>query len=219
MIGDSTMANKIPERYPETGWGMVFQSYFKDNVEVINRARNGLSTKSFMRNNRWQPILDTLQQGDYVIIEFGHNDSKIDQPNIGTSPTEYKINLLKYINDTRSKKAIPILMTPVTRRNFNSDGSLGGNHKGYLEIVYEVVREEKVAFVDMYEKSRELLIAYKAEPSKKLFLYADSGVYEGYPNGVKDNTHFNKEGAHKMAELAIAGLKEINSPLIKFLKK
>lgn len=217
MVGDSTMANKAANKFPETGWGQVFNEYFNNNVTILNHAQNGRSTKSFINEKRWQAVLDSLKQGDYVFIEFGHNDEKVEKPAVGTTLDEFRANLIKYVNEARAKKAIPVLLTPVERRSFK-DGQLADSHGKYPDVIREVAKEFKVPFIDMQLKSRATLVSAGEEPSAKLFLQGDSGVLANYPKGVKDNTHFNQDGAKTMAGLAAQGLKELNLPLAKYLK-
>jgi len=124
-IGDSTMANKKAEVYPETGWGQVFQNYFDAKVKVSNHAINGRSSKSFIDEGRWKSVLDSLKRGDYVFIQFGHNDEKADKPAVYADPsTTYRKNLEKYIVETRSKGSTPILLTSIVRRKFVDPGNL-----------------------------------------------------------------------------------------------
>ncbi|MES2275949.1 MAG: rhamnogalacturonan acetylesterase [Bacteroidota bacterium] len=217
MIGDSTMANKVPGVYPETGWGQVFNEYFDHHVVIDNRAQNGKSTKSFIAENRWKHIMDSLKAGDYVFIEFGHNDEKVDKPGVGATLEEYRTNLLRFVTDARSKQAIPVLMTPIMRRSFHA-GIFHDTHGAYPEVVRALADEFKVAFIDMHQKSEKLLVTTGEEETKKMFNWADSGAYAGFPKGVKDNTHLNPVGAHKMAELAVEGIRELKLPLTKFLK-
>jgi len=115
MAGDSTMAIKEVKAYPETGWGMPFAYFFDSTVTVVNRAKNGRSTKTFISEGLWKSITDEMQEGDYVFIQFGHNDEVKEKVDRYTTPDEYKTNLLRFVMDTRSKKAIPVLLTPVTR--------------------------------------------------------------------------------------------------------
>lgn len=217
MIGDSTMANKKPEVFPETGWGQVFGEYFTKDVVIDNRAQNGRSTKSFINEKRWDSVMSTLRAGDYVIIEFGHNDEKVEKPGTGCTLDEYRANLVKFITETREKQGIPILMTPIVRRNF-VNGVLTDTHGGYPGVVREVAAKYNVAFVDMLQKSEAAVRLMGDEPTKKLWNWADSGLYKYYPKGVKDNTHLNPAGAHKMAELAVEGIKELKLPLVAYLK-
>src|SRR5215212_1585581 len=137
LIGDSTMSKKETKTFPETGWGMPFIYFFDSTVEIDNRAMNGRSTKSFMAENRWQPVIDNLQEGDYVLIQFGHNDEGKEKVERYTTPGEFKVNLKKYVDDTRSKKAIPVLITPVARRTFDSTGHIRPSHPVYSEVVIE----------------------------------------------------------------------------------
>ncbi|RDC56700.1 GntR family transcriptional regulator [Pedobacter chinensis] len=216
IIGDSTAANKESTKYPETGWGMKLQSFFKNDVKVDNRALNGRSTKSFRNEKHWQPILDQLQTGDYVFIEFGHNDEKIDKPDVGVTLAEFKTNLINYVNETRNKKAIPVLLTPISRRSFKS-GVLIDSHGGYPLVTRKVSDSLKVPLIDMLAKTTHLLDRLGDAGSIKLFLHVDSG-HVNYPNGKKDDTHLNVDGAKQVAGLVAKGIKELKLGLAKSLK-
>ncbi len=218
MIGDSTMANKQLDKFPETGWGMPFSSMFDASVKVDNRSVNGRSTKSFINEKRWQPILESLNEGDYVFIQFGHNDEKIDKPTVGTSIEEFKTNLIKYITETRSAKAFPLLLTPVNRWKFDSIGGFQDTHGAYPDAVREVANKYKVPLIDMYNKSKTLMEKIGAEASHKWFNQLAKGEHTNYPEGIKDNTHFNPIGAKQMADLAVEGLKELKIDLYKKLQ-
>ncbi|WP_316850027.1 rhamnogalacturonan acetylesterase [Pedobacter agri] len=216
IIGDSTAANKSEKAYPETGWGMALQAFFKDDVKVDNRALNGRSTKSFRNENRWQPILDQLKAGDYVFIEFGHNDEKVDKPTVGVTLADFKINLVNYVNETRSKKAIPVLLTPVSRRSFKN-GVLVDSHGGYPAVTRKVADSLKVPLIDMLLKTESLLNRLGDQGSVKLFLHVDSG-HVNYPKGKKDDTHLSPDGAKEIAGLAVQGMRESKLGLAKHLK-
>ena len=219
MIGDSTMANKQPDKFPETGWGMPFSKMFDDNISVDNRSMNGRSTKSFINEKRWQPIVDALKEGDYVLIQFGHNDEKIDKPTVGTSIEEFKTNLIKFITETRSAKAFPILLTPVNRWKFDSLGRFQDTHGTYPDAVREVAKTYNVPLIDMYNKSKALMDKIGPEALHKWFNQLEKGENLNYPNGIKDNTHFNPIGAKQMADLAVDGLKELKIDLYKRVLK
>src|SRR5690606_20540384 len=118
MIGDSTMAIKSQNKYPETGWGMPFASLFKEGVVVRNHAKNGRSTKSFKNEGLWKEVYDNIQAGDYVFIQFGHNDEKVDKPAVGVTLAKFEANLREYVTLVKAKNAYPILMTPIARRKF-----------------------------------------------------------------------------------------------------
>jgi lysophospholipase L1-like esterase len=214
MVGDSTMANKLPKAFPETGWGMPFTHYFDNTVVVDNRAQNGRSTKSFIAEGRWNAITEKLKEGDYVFIEFGHNDEKVDKPAVGTSLEEFKTNLVKYVTEARVAKAIPILLTPVNRLSVDSaTGKFKDTHKGYPDVIRSVAKEYNVPLIDMYVKTEKLFTTLGYNESKKFFNRLEPGENANYPNGVKDNTHFSPYGAEQIAKLAAEGLKELHIEL------
>ena len=123
-IGDSTMANKKdPDRNPEHGWAQMLQPFFNNDVIVVNKAVNGRSTKSFINEKRWDSIYKVLKPGDYVFIQFGHNDAKVADSTRYTNPhTTYRHNLIRFVTETRAKGAFPILFSSIARRNFNEQG-------------------------------------------------------------------------------------------------
>ncbi len=207
LVGDSTMSHKEVKAYPETGWGMPFKYFFDSTVVVDNRAMNGRSTRTFIEEKRWQAVVDDLSEGDYVFIQFGHNDESKEKTDRYTSPEDYKKNLLKFISEARSKKAIPVLLTPVSRRRFDKDGNILQTHEEYSPLVREVAKTQKVLFIDLDEKSRKLLQEFGVENSKLLFNQLQPGEHPNYPDGKEDNTHFNELGARKVAELVLEDIK------------
>ena len=206
LIGDSTISIKETNAYPETGWGMPFANFFDSTVVVDNRAKNGRSTRTFISENRWQPIVDQLKEGDYVFIQFGHNDESKEKVDRYTTPEEYKKNLSRFIDETRAKKAIPVLLTPVARRKFK-DGIQQETHAEYSPLVRETAKEKSVTFIDLDVKSTELLQKYGEEKSKLLFLQLEPGEHPNYPEGKNDNTHFNELGARVIAQLVLSEIK------------
>ncbi|UOQ74183.1 rhamnogalacturonan acetylesterase [Hymenobacter cellulosilyticus] len=168
LIGDSTMANKEEKAFPETGWGMPFKYFFDETVTVDNRAMNGRSTKSFLAENRWQPVAADLKPGDYVFIQFGHNDEVPTKANY-TPEADFRANLVRFITETRAKKATPVLLTPVARRKFDAAGKVEETHAVYAGIVRTVAQEQKVALIDLDATSLALLQQFGVENSKLLF--------------------------------------------------
>ena len=217
MIGDSTMANKSEEKYPETGWGQAFAGLLNDSVIVDNRAMDGRSSKSFIEEGRWTSIYKKLQKGDYVIIQFGHNDEKVDTPR-GTTIYDYKQNLRRFILETREKGAIPILLTPITRRTFTDDGRVINSHGDYSRAVREVAKEEKVYFIDAHRISEKLIIDLGKEASKELYLWIAPGQYAYYLHGKQDNTHFTVKGAHVIAKALAMEMKQKGLPLSRWFR-
>jgi lysophospholipase L1-like esterase len=212
LIGDSTIADKAISAYPETGWGMPFAFMFDSTVTVANHAKNGRSTRTFISENRWQPIVDNLKEGDYVLMQFGHNDESKEKVDRYTSPEDYKKNLVKFITETRAKRASPVLLTPVTRRRFK-DGKIQETHADYSRLVLEVAKEQNTPVIDLDKLSRELLQEFGEENSKLLFLHLQPGEHPNYPDGKEDNTHFNELGARKMAQIVLREIKNLNLEL------
>ncbi len=220
MAGDSTMAYKPKTEHPERGWGMMLPEFFDDKVIINNHAVNGRSTKSFISEGRWQTIMNKVQAGNYVVIQFGHNDSNPDKgPDRYSTSEEYKANLIKYVNDTRAKKAKPILCTSIMRRRFDEQGKFYDTHGVYPDVVRQVADSLRVPLVDMHRMSEKLIEEHGEEGSKKLFLHIQPGEYEVLPDGLTDDTHFSAYGARQMAGLFVEGVKELKLKLARYLKK
>jgi len=219
LIGDSTIAIKETKSYPETGWGMPFAYFFDSTIEVDNRAKNGRSTRTFISENRWQPVADSLQEGDYVFIQFGHNDESKEKTDRYVTPEQFKINLIKFVNETRTKKANPVLITAVARRKFDSTNHIVDGHGVYTQIVRELSKELDVHMIDLQKTSTALLEKWGVENSKLLFLQLEKGEHPNYPDGKIDNTHFSELGARKMAQLVLEDIKKLNLELANHIVK
>ncbi|HEV8216845.1 MAG TPA: rhamnogalacturonan acetylesterase [Gemmatimonadaceae bacterium] len=208
MAGDSTMAEKQPDKRPETGWGESFGRFFRDGeVRIANRAMNGRSTRTFIAEHRWQAIVDSVQRGDYVFIQFGHNDESPEKVDRYTPPADFRANLTRMVNDVRAKGATPVLLTPVRRRKFDESGQLLDTHGEYPDLVRAVAAQAGVALIDMHRSSGMLLSRLGPDSSRALFLQLKPGENPNYPNGVDDNTHFRPRGADLMAGLAASELR------------
>jgi DNA sulfur modification protein DndE len=219
MAGDSTMANK-PLDLPERGWGMALGACFVDPVEVHNHAMNGRSSKSFIDEGRWVKLTAELRAGDFVIIQFAHNDEKKEDPKRYTDPaTSFRDNLRRFIAETRAKGATPILATPVCRRKFDAAGHLTPTHGAYPDALRAVAREEKTALLDLKAATAKWLQAAGDVPSRKFFMWIEPGAHPKIPDGRKDDTHFVEAGARAVAELAAAQMREQHLPLARWLKK
>ncbi|HEY6437679.1 MAG TPA: rhamnogalacturonan acetylesterase [Ignavibacteriaceae bacterium] len=221
MIGNSTMADKpYDSGNPEKGWGQVFPLFFKEGVKIENHAVNGRSTKSFIDQGRWEVVREKIKPGDYVIIEFGHNDAKKeDSTRFADANTDYRFNLEKFVNETTEKGGIPILATPIVRRRFDKQGNFYDVHGDYPKVVREVAAEKNVILLDMQAKSETLLILYGEENSKQLYLHIAPGEYPSLPNGKIDDTHFSPTGAFRMCDLAIEEIRAKVKLLAIFLKE
>jgi lysophospholipase L1-like esterase len=200
-IGDSTMANKEENKFPETGWGQVLPQFFDTEIEFQNHAVNGRSSKSFLDEGRWQKVYEQLKPGDFVLIQFGHNDQKDKSPDRYTNPyTGYRKNLKLYIDQTREKGAIPILLTSIVRRNFNEDSVLIDTHGAYTEVTRTVAKENNVPMIDLQMFTEDLVLGLGVDGSKSIYLQLAPGENPNYPDGVADNTHLNRHGASLIAD-------------------
>ncbi|GAB2775375.1 hypothetical protein GCM10027275_18090 [Rhabdobacter roseus] len=220
LIGDSTLAPKLPTDAPETGWGMRLPDYLDEQqVLVRNHAVNGRSTKSFLTEGRWAKVLAELRPGDWVFIQFGHNDAKdADTSRYAAPRTDYARNLARFVRETRERGGNPVLLTPVMRRRFDEQGKFFDTHGDYPAAVKAVASELKVPLIDLHARSRTLLEQEGAEASKALFLHLEGGYYPKYPQGTTDDTHFSAYGASRMAQLVVGEVQALGLELTKYLK-
>lgn len=248
-IGDSTMANKKLEgENPERGWGQMLSRYFTDDITIDNHAVNGRSSKSFIDEGRWDAVLSKIQKGDYVFIQFGHNDEK-DDPNRHTDPgTTFDANLKKFVEDTRAKGAIPVLFNSIVRRNFGkADGNAVANaikqddirngidpkapkdsieegatlidtHGAYLISPKNVAKELNVTFIDLNSLTHKLVEGMGPQKSKELYLWVEPKTVPALPNGREDNTHLNVHGASVIAEMAVKAVAEAIPELQQYVR-
>jgi lysophospholipase L1-like esterase len=220
LVGDSTMADKpVDKPNPERGWGQLFPTLVKEPARIVNHAVNGRSSKSFRDEGRWENVLTQLEAGDYVLIEFGHNDQKSKDPKrYAAADTDFKDNLRRFIRETRAKGATPLLATPVNRRKFDDKGQLTDTHGAYPDATRAVATEEKVPLIDLHKLTRPLLEKLGPEDSKSLFVWVKPGEYAILPKGREDDTHFNEKGALAVSELVAAEIRAQKLPLAEWLK-
>jgi len=203
---------------PERGWGQLLPLYFQAEARIKNFARNGRSSKSFREEGRWQMILDQIQPGDFVIIQFAHNDEKKADPARFTEPFgSFKENLERFVREARAKKAKPILATPIARRSFNANGELNSTHGEYAVAIRRVGSEQRVPLLELEQQSEALLKKLGAEPSKKLFMWCEPGEYPLIPGGKKDDTHLNAFGASRICDLAVEEIRANVPELVPWL--
>lgn len=209
--GDSTVQYNDITTYPQTGIGQVMQLFLKPEVQVSNHAKNGRSTKSFIDESRMVPIYDHITAGDFLFIQFGHNDEKINDPTRYTKPDgEYMVNLEKFVNVARNKKAYPVLITPLERRCFVEEHKLDkGEHLEYVEAMKQVAQNLNVPLVDLYTMSREEMEKAGMEKTTEWYMHLPEGVYPSCMEGKVDNTHLKYAGAVIYAGCIARGLKEL----------
>jgi len=209
-IGDSTCANKPLENQSlERGWGQALSSFFDSRyAEVDNHAMNGRSSLSFRNEGRWKPIMDKIKPGDYVFIQFGHNDEKPDTTRHTDPATTYKDQLRRYVKETRDKGGIPVLFTSIVRRKFNEKGELEETHGDYPQAVRDLAAELKVTLIDHNLSSKKLVQDLGPDNSKALFMWVEKGTNPACPEGKQDDTHLRARGARAMARLVVDELVE-----------
>jgi lysophospholipase L1-like esterase len=225
-IGDSTMShydlkamdeNYGGEDFPRRGWAMALSFYLNDKAEVRNMAVSGRSSKSFMSEGHWDKVKSEMHKGDFVIIQFGHNDEKSDDPKRYTKPFgEYKENLIKFVKESKALGAIPILATPIARRRFDSEGQLVDTHGAYVNATRQAAKDSGVTLIDLNKMTMDYLSKLGEEDSKGLFLHIKPGVFENLPEGMEDDTHLSKQGACAVSEMFIEGVEKSDSPLKRY---
>ncbi len=220
LVGDSTMADKpvIPAN-AERGWGQMLPAYFNRSVRVENHAMNGRSSKSFLEEGRWAAITNKLRPGDWVIIQFGHNDEKKADPKRFTEPFgEFKANLTRYVREAREHGAHPILATAVARRSFDADGKLKDTHGDYLPATREVARELNAPLLELNVRSAEIVQALGPERSKKIYLWVGPDEFPALKEPKEDNTHFCAYGATRICDLAVEEIQKAAPQLAKHFR-
>ena len=218
LIGDSTCAEKeLAGQNPERGWGQLFRRLFDGSVAVENHAANGRSTKSFRDEGRWTAVCDKLQPGDYVFIQFGHNDQKQADTTRFASVDQYAANLRRYVAETRGKGAVPVLLTPIVRRHFTG-GTLDDTHGLYAVAVRRVAADEGVVLIDAERLTRAWVSALGDEASTAYYMWVAPGTNPRWPDGRQDNTHLNARGARAVARMIAAEFPELVPELGRCLK-
>lgn len=230
LIGDSTVAdysledNYDTKRFPLVGWGQMFQPFFqKDSLKLVSnllgkakevkvddRAKGGRSTRTFFQEGRWAEIYNNLNKGDIVMMQFGHNDGSVEKTERYVDIQGYKEFLRLFVNQSRQKGATPILMTPVARNYPWKEGKLSNVHGEYPQAVKDVAKELNVKLIDLNELSMKFFSTKGQEyVSQKYFMNFAEGLYPAYPNGQKDNTHFQEAGGKAVAQLVFNAMKKL----------
>lgn len=229
LVSDSTVQSYEDNFYPQTGWGQVFVQFFKDgdkyveeavtdcpypqariyetpDLHIENRAIGGRSSRSFIEEGKWDNLLPKLKEGDFVFLQFGHNDATINRPERYVASEDFPKFIHKYINDCKAKNATCVLITPVARRNCEEDGIFHISFLPYREVMLTISEEENIPLLDLGKHSTAFCNAYGTEESKELFLWVKAGEYKdsAYAEGVNDNTHLQKKGALAFANIVAA---------------
>lgn len=219
MVGDSTMADKTElDASPERGWGQLFPTFLTSDVRVENHAMNGRSTKSFVDEGRWKVVLDRIHRGDVVILEFGHNDAKIDDPSRYSSVDVYADNLVRMAEEAKKRGASVIIATPISRRYFK-DGKFYRRHGGYPEAARRAAKEAGVPLLDLEESTAQWIMGLGDEASKAYYMNVAPGECTKFPEGKTDNTHLRENGALVVGRMAAEMIvNQKIKPLTKYIR-
>ncbi|MFE9818283.1 rhamnogalacturonan acetylesterase [Streptomyces sp. NBC_00236] len=207
IAGDSTAAQKYADAAPETGWGMALPFFLGRSLTVANHAMNGRSSKSFIDEGRLAALLDEVREGDLLLIQFGHNDEKTEDPARGTDPyTTYQDYLRQYVNGARARRVRPVLLTPVERRRFADDGTAKPSHGAYPAAMRALAAEERVPLLDLQALTLARWQELGPDGTQSYFNWLEPGQSPNYPDGRQDNTHFQPRGAIEAARLVARAL-------------
>ncbi|MDQ0113428.1 rhamnogalacturonan lyase family protein [Paenibacillus harenae] len=218
MAGDSTVQTYDPYWEPEAGWGQMLPRFFSDAVVFKNHAIGGRSSKSFIVEGRLDEVLRAIKPGDYFLVQFGHNDATISVPDRYASPADFKNYLKTYVEGATQRGATPILVTPMGRRDYNADtGKFNVSFPEYVQAMKEVAAELNVPLVDLSTLSVAYYDSIGVQASLSVFLHVEPGIYQAFPNGSADNTHFQEYGAIQLARLLAGGIAELELPLADYV--
>ncbi|MDJ1479594.1 rhamnogalacturonan acetylesterase [Cytophagaceae bacterium YF14B1] len=217
LAGNSTVVDQ--DREPWAAWGQMIPAFFKSGrIAIANHAESGESASSFIKERRLEKILSLMKVGDYLFIEFAHNDQKQTGPNIGPF-TSYKKDLKYFVSETRKRGGSPVLVTSMHRRNFDSTGHIVNTLGDYPEAMRQVAREENVPLIDLNAMSKTLYEAWGPEKSLKAFVHYPAGSFPGQEKELKDNTHFSTYGAYEIAKCIVVGIKAAKLAIAQYLKE
>lgn len=203
LCGNSTVVDQTRE--PWTSWGQIIPFFFDTNICFANHAESGLSANTFIGGNRLKKVLSQLKTGDYVMMEFGHNDQKQKGPGIGAYYS-FMTTLKIFIDEVREKGGIPVLITPTQRRRFDENGKNQNSHGEYPDAIRWLAAKENVALIDLNKITNTLIEAFGPENSKRLFVYYCAGTFPGQNKSLADNTHFSSFGAYEVAKCVVTGM-------------
>lgn len=215
LCGNSTVVDQDNE--PWASWGQMIPYFFDTNVCIANYAESGESANTFIAAGRLKKALSQMKKGDYLFMEFGHNDQKQKGPGKGAYYS-FMTSLKTFIDEARLRGAHPVLVTPTQRRSFDPDGHIRDTHEDYPEAMRWLAEKENVPLIDLNEMTRTLYEAMGVEPSKRAFVHYPAGSYPGQTQDFADNTHFNPYGAYEIARCIVEGLKTQVPDLARHLK-
>ena len=216
LCGNSTVVDQNNE--PWASWGQMITRWFGPEVAISNHAESGLTARTFLGSGRLDKILTTLKKGDYVVVEFGHNDEKEKKPGDGAW-YHYVYNLKIFVDQVRAKGATIIFCTPTQRRAFTDDGkSIVNTHGDFPAAMRSVAEREHVPVIDLNGMTTQMYLAMGVEDSKRLLVHYPANSFPGQDKALADNTHFNPFGAYEVAKCVVMGMKQLQLPLVQYLR-
>ena len=210
LCGNSTVVDQDYE--PWASWGQMIPRWFDDKIAVANYAESGETASSFIGANRLKKIMSLAKKGDYIFIEFGHNDQKQKTPGSGAY-YNFATNLKTFIDEARGKGVTPIFITPTQRRSFDKDGNITETHGDYPDAMRWVAKRENVAVIELHDMTRTFYETLGVEGSKSAFVHYAANTFPGQTKPLADNTHFNPYGAYEIAQMVLQGIKDLNLPI------
>lgn len=214
LCGNSTVVDQDFE--PWASWGQMLPRWFTDQVAVANYAESGETATSFIGAGRLKKIVSLMKEGDYIFVEFGHNDQKEKRPGSGAF-YNYAYALKQFVDEARAKGVTPIFVTPTQRRFFNKGGNIQETHANYPDAMRWVAKDLGVQIIELHDMTRTFYEALGVENSKRAFVHYPAGTYPGQGKAFEDNTHFNPYGAYEIAKMVVEGMKQLNLPVLQYL--
>lgn len=215
LCGNSTVVDQDYE--PWASWGQMITRWFTDEVAVANYAESGETATSFIAAGRLKKIVSLMKRGDYIFMEFGHNDQKEKRPGSGAF-YNYAYALKQFVDEARAKGVTPIFVTPTQRRSFDSSGKIQETHANYPDAMRWVAKDLNVQLIELHDMTRTFYETLGVEGSKHALVHYPAGTYPGQVKAFEDNTHFNPYGAYEIAKMMVEGMKQLNLPVVQHLR-
>lgn len=216
LCGDSTVVDQDNE--PWASWGQMITRFFDAGVSFANYAESGECANTFIAAGRLKKALSQMKEGDYIFMEFSHNDQKQRGPGKGAFYS-FMTSLKIFIDEAHARGAHPVLVTPTQRRSFDEKGKIRDTHADYPDAIRWLAAKENIPLIDLHQMTRTFYEAMGVEPSKKAFVHYPAGSYPGQNRPMADNTHFNPYGAYQIAKCIIEGMKKIDLPILENLRE
>lgn len=216
LCGDSTVVDQDNE--PWASWGQMITRFFDAGISFANYAESGECANTFIAAGRLKKALSQMKEGDYIFMEFSHNDQKQRGPGKGAFYS-FMTSLKTFIDEAHARGAHPVLVTPTQRRSFDEKGKIRDTHADFPDAIRWLAAKENIPLIDLHQMTRTLYEAMGIEPSKKAFVHYPAGSYPGQNRPMADNTHFNPYGAYQIAKCIIEGMKKIDLPILEHLRE